>query len=173
MNSLILPLIVLAVIVLLVAAFASTKRQVPLIAKPLMTKRERECIVLLESMFPNHRIHAQVAMNALVRTKAGLDKKQNVSWRNKFDRKVVDFVMEERGSGDISALVELDDRTHNLEKDRKRDLMTQAAGYRTVRIPPRTKLTEQALRPIFAEVAPTGNVAARKDHFGRRLQTAG
>ena len=138
-----------------------------------MTQRERECIVLLESMFPEHRIHAQVAMNALIQTKAGLDNKRNTSWRNKFDRKVVDFVMEERGSGDIYALVELDDRTHNLEKDRKRDTLTQAAGYRTVRIPPRTKLTEQALRPIFAEVPQSGADAAKTSQFGRRLRASG
>ena len=55
--------------------------------------------------------------------------------RNKFSQKIVDFVTDRRASGDILALVESDDRSHNPLTDRLRDAMTVSAGYRTIRLP--------------------------------------
>ncbi|WP_457350897.1 DUF2726 domain-containing protein [Sphingomonas sp. UYP23] len=54
--------------------------------------------------------------------------------RYKFSSKIVDFVIEDRASGAILALVELDDRSHDAARDRQRDAMTASAGYRTVRL---------------------------------------
>jgi very-short-patch-repair endonuclease len=70
--------------------------------------------------------------------------------RNRFGRKIIDFVLEDRASGDVLALIELDDRTHNAAKDRSRDEITKAAGYRTVRFaagkrPDRVTVREQIL----------------------------
>lgn len=74
-------------------------------------------------------------MAALVDCAGGLTRSQRASARNRFDRKIVDFVLEDRSSGDVLALVELDDRTHSVARDRKRDEITRAAGYATIRIP--------------------------------------
>lgn len=54
--------------------------------------------------------------------------------RNRFSQKIVDFVIEDRATGGILALVELDDRSHDALRDRQRDAMTASAGYRTIRL---------------------------------------
>ena len=120
-----------------------------LVPKRLMTAREREAIVILEQLLPNCRIHSQVAMSAVLTTARGLEKKKRISLRNRFDRKIIDFVVEHRATGDIAFLVELDDSMHDATKDSARDELTGAAGYRTVRIPPRTKLDRDALGPLL------------------------
>ena len=148
-------LIVVAVVLLALVALAAvlvagkSQKSLPLVAKRLMTKREHEAINVLEQIFPDCRIHSQVAMAAILTTKSGLDKKARASMRNRFDRKIIDFVVENRSNGDIVLLVELDDKTHNAAKDATRDAMTGAAGYRTVRIPPRTRLDVPSLAPLF------------------------
>ena len=47
---------------------------------------------------------------------------------------IVDLVAQDRATGAIVALIEVDDATHNAERDCARDEMTRGAGYRTVRI---------------------------------------
>lgn len=141
-----IPLLALAAV--LVAG--TSKKALPLVAKRLMTNREREAIVVLEQAFPDCRIHSQVAMAAILTTKSGLDKKKRASMRNRFDRKIIDFVVERRHDGEIVMVVELDDKTHNVSKDATRDEMTVAAGYRTVRIPPKTRLDLPTLAPLLS-----------------------
>ncbi len=53
----------------------------------------------------------------------------------KRERIVCDFLLEDRASGAIIAIVELDDRTHNARQDAERDRMTARAGYTTIRLP--------------------------------------
>ena len=55
--------------------------------------------------------------------------------RGRFSQKMIDYLLEDRTSGRIIALVELDDRTHNAARDAKRDAITRAAGYLTIRLP--------------------------------------
>lgn len=134
---------VLALIVVLIVALAALilkaklagGRPLPVRARRLMTAREREVILLIEDAVPHCRVHAQVAMGALIDCNKGLARQQRTAVRNKFDRKVIDFVLEDRSSGDVLALVELDDRSHDGTKDRARDEITPAAGYRTIRLP--------------------------------------
>ena len=141
-------LALLALAAILVAG--TSKKTLPIVAKQLMTNREREAITVLEQIFPNCRIHSQVAMAAVLTTKSGLDKKTRAGMRNRFDRKIIDFVVEKRSDGEVIMIVELDDRTHNASKDASRDAMTAAAGYRTVRIPPKTKLDFPTLAPLLS-----------------------
>ena len=129
-----------ALIVLLLAALAlATKlrgaRTLPVRSRRLMTAREQEVISMIEAAVPHCRVHAQVAMAAIVNCTGGLTRAQRASTRNRFDRKIVDFVLEDRASGDVLAIVELDDRTHSAARDRARDEITQAAGHRTIRLP--------------------------------------
>ena len=151
-------LLVIAFALLAVIAALTSRTKADFLAKDLMTKRERKAIDVIERLHPNARVHAQVAMGAILKVHGGADKKKRHSLRNKFSQKIVDFVLEERETGQILALIELDDRTHNTEKDRVRDAMTASAGYETIRIPPKTKLDETTLLPFFER---TSNHATR------------
>jgi very-short-patch-repair endonuclease len=138
----------LGLLVLLKGAGAA--EALPVVARRLMTEREREVMILIEEAVPHCRVHSQVAMAALIDARKGLSRKDYVSVRNKFDRKIVDFVLENKASGDVLALIELDDRSHNAAKDRRRDEITKAAGYKTVRLgagkrPDRVTVRQQIL----------------------------
>ncbi len=53
----------------------------------------------------------------------------------------------------IVALIELDDSTHVASADRKRDAITKAAGYQTLRFQSRQKPTEHEIAALFQHVA--------------------
>ena len=138
MSDLFVWLVALLVLLLAALGLAAALRgapKLPVKSRRLMTSRERDVISMIETAVPHCRVHAQVAMAALVDCTGGLTRAQRASTRNRFDRKVVDFVLEDRSSGDVLAIVELDDRTHSAAKDRARDEITAAAGYRTIRLP--------------------------------------
>jgi len=105
------------------------------VAKPLMTRREQAMLVVLEQMLPAYRFHAQVSMGAIMAAPKPVGRRRYASDRNAFSQKIVDFVVEDRTTGKIVALIEVDDSTHNASRDLKRDAMTASAGYRTIRIP--------------------------------------
>jgi hypothetical protein len=130
------------------------KGALPIRARPLMTPREREVIKVIEEALPHCRVHAQVAMGALIDCKKDVPRNQRRAVRNRFDRKVIDFVVEDRSNGNVLALIELDDRTHNAAKDRGRDAITAAAGLRTIRLP-------AGERPDFANIRMQVNQHAR------------
>jgi len=69
--------------------------------------------------------------------------------RAQFDRKIADFVICERGTLNVVALVELDDRTHDVKADRQRDAVTKAAGYQTIRYQSRQKPSEAEIAALF------------------------
>lgn len=103
--------------------------------KRFMTPVELEMLKHLESAFPQYRVHAQVAMGALLRVTSGLDRRDWFAVRNLFSQKIIDYVLQDRVSGEVVALVELDDYTHDPIKDVVRDELTAAGGYKTIRFP--------------------------------------
>ena len=117
----------------------------PVTAKPLMTAMERRTIAYIETALPGTRIHAQVSMGAIVKPKKGLDRSKATTIRNRFSSNCIDYVVEDRSSGHIVMLIELDDRSHNEAADAKRDRMTAAAGYVTVRLPGHEKPTQESV----------------------------
>lgn len=112
--------------------------------KDLLTGNEREFYGRICRALPEHTVLAQVAMGALIEVDQALAD-QEFAVREKFARKIVDFVVCDRQMR-VVALIELDDRTHDAEKDRARDAMTAAAGYRTLRWDSRAKPTEAQIR---------------------------
>lgn len=56
---------------------------------------------------------------------------------------------------DVLLVVELDDRTHHVGDDRKRDAMMKAAGYQTLRFQSKHKPTVAELADLFAKLLPT------------------
>ena len=119
--------------------------------KPLLTKVEAETLHYLETSFPHVRVHAQVAMSALIAPAHGLSNRQRQWMHRRYGQKVIDFVLQDRSSGEVRVLVELDDRTHNAGKDRERDKTTAAGGYRTVRLSAKARPTRA---PVLAAVGP-------------------
>lgn len=133
-------------------------------ARPLMTRIERETIAYIEAALPEARVHAQVSLGALLRPVPGLGGRDATSVRNRFLQKRADYVLEDRRTGRIIALVELDDRTHDARRDAARDRMTAAAGYLTIRLPAgeRPSMAGVAER-IRAALPPSGPPAAAPD----------
>lgn len=152
-----LPLIfVLAVVVALLKRHSKPSPQ--FIRKRYLTDAETRVLDFLEAALPHHRIMAQVSMGALL--DAGeRDRRRAYATRNRFSRKIVDYVVVTRDTAEVVALVELDDHTHRPPNDAKRDAMTAAAGYETIRIPGRPRPTaasvHAAVAGVHARSAPT------------------
>lgn len=65
--------------------------------------------------------------------------------RNRFSSKRVDYVVEDRASGKVVMLIELDDRYHRPDQDARRDRMMAAAGYATLRLPASEQPTRESV----------------------------
>jgi very-short-patch-repair endonuclease len=116
-------------------------------AKALLTANELEFLLRLEAAAPELRFHAQVSMGALIQPATPRNNgKEYFRARGMFSQKIVDFVAQRKSDGSVVAIVELDDRTHSVEKDAKRDSMLTAAGYRTLRWSSKAKPNEATIR---------------------------
>lgn len=119
-----------------IAAIGPALPHIPRVrAKPLLTERECAARAIIKRVLPHARVHVQVSIGALIQAKGGFGRGDIMRTRNKFSHKIVDFVIEDRASGAIIALVELDERSHDIVRDKLRDKMTASAGYRTIRLP--------------------------------------
>jgi hypothetical protein len=121
-------------------------------AKALLTANELEFLGRLERAMPDLRFCPQVSMGAILQPAVARNHKRYMSIRGRFAQKIVDFVVQNKTTGSIICLVELDDRTHDAEKDRLRDAMTEEAGYVTVRWESRAKPSQAEIRTTLLEV---------------------
>ena len=116
--------------------------------KRFLTRAEQETLGYLETAFPRFRVHCQVSMGALMSPERALGR-HDALWTHRLDsQKIVDYVLQDRRSGEVIALVELDDASHWRRRDHARDVLTDIAGYRTIRL-------ETARRPTLASVRET------------------
>ena len=142
----------IAVIIVIAAAVVLRSRK-PWLAriqrKPLLTVNETEFFRRLQRALPSYQVFPQVSFGALLTDDGKLSEKARWSIRGKFDRKIADFVICERGSLKVVALIELDDRTHDASADRQRDAITKAAGYQTFRFQSKQKPTEAEIAALF------------------------
>lgn len=115
-----------------------SRRPLRLQSKPVMTAREQQMYHLLQTALPECTVLAQVAFSALVTAKGWAN-------RNRFDRKVADFVLCSQQLN-VIAVIELDDDSHagRESQDKERDAMLRLAGYVTLRYV--NFPTQQALR---------------------------
>jgi hypothetical protein len=140
---------------LLKARLASGGGQAKFMAKPLLTPNEMEFLGRLEGAAPELRFCPQVAMGALMEPAVPRgNRKAYYRLRGMFSQKIVDFVAQHRSDGQILAVIELDDRTHNAEKDARRDEMLTSAGYRIVRWNSRSKPDAAAIRAALMPPPP-------------------
>lgn len=129
MEKLIVLAVVIAVVLAVVAvAFAKkpAKGEAPK-KRRLLTEREQAMHNRLTQALPNAVILAQVSMGALLTARSR-------ATRNRFDRKIVDFVVCDRAF-QVLAVIELDDKSHQGKEtqDAERDAMLERAGYRVIR----------------------------------------
>ncbi|EPR11309.1 hypothetical protein M527_04305 [Sphingobium indicum IP26] len=126
------------------------------VAKPFMTRREQAVRSALEQILPMYRIHAQVALGALLAALLAAPRrpgrKPSPADRNAFSQKIVDFVIEDPTTGKVVALIEVDDHSHSRARDRLRDAMTSAAGYCTFRIAASVRPTIAAIREVIGRL---------------------
>lgn len=117
---------------------AKSRAPLRLQRKPVMTAREQQMYRLLQTALPECTVLAQVGFSALVTAKGWAN-------RNRFDRKVADFVLCSQQLN-VIAVIELDDRSHlgRERQDGERDAMLRLAGYVTLRYV--NFPTQQALR---------------------------
>lgn len=117
--------------------------------KPLLTPNEAEFFHRLQRALPGFHVFPQVSFAAFLTDDGQLARKAQWAVRAKFDRKIADFVICERGTLKIVAVVELDDRMHDAKADRQRDAITKAAGYQTIRYQSRQKPSEAEIAALF------------------------
>lgn len=150
-------LIVFALLLLIAAALSRKLRpwQSSLRAKPILTPNEREFFHRLTRALPNHHVFPQVAFSALIAVDGQLSDRQQFSIRRRFGWKYADFVICRPYTLDVLLLIELDDRTHDAGSDRRRDAITKAASYQTLRFQSKQKPTVAELADLFAKLLPT------------------
>jgi hypothetical protein len=120
-----------------------------LVRKPLLTPNEAEFFHRLQRALPAFLVFPQVSFAGFLTDDGTLSRNAQWAVRAKFDRKIADFVICDRKSLAVVALVELDDRTHSAQADLQRDAITRAAGYQTIRYQSRQKPTEAEIAALF------------------------
>ena len=128
----------------------------------VLTPNEMEFLARLEAAALELRFFPQVAMGALLDPAVSRsDGKAYFRLRGMFAQKFVDLVAQPRSDGAIVAIIELDDRTHDSEKDAKREGMLKSAGYRIVRWHSKTKPDAATIRAALVSEVPTDMIATR------------
>jgi uncharacterized protein DUF2726 len=160
-TSVVVAIAAMAIVVVLAAIVASKRRPVAgkVRGRALLTSNELEFLGRLEAAVPEFRFHSQVAMGALLEPAfpKKIDPRAYMSIRGTFSQKIVDFVVQDRTTGAVLAVVELDDRTHDAAKDNKRDAMLQEGGYRIVRWQSTDKPHSAAIRHALVSTQPLGS----------------
>jgi len=118
-------------------------------ARPVMTANEAEFFYRLSRALPACHVFPQVSFSALVSVDERLSARQRFDVRRRFGWKCADFVICQRGTLTVLAVIELDDRTHRASADRKRDATLAAAGYRTLRFLSTRKPSEAEIAALF------------------------
>lgn len=154
MNNMLIPLVIVvaviaavAIVVLAIKGKGGKNRRYK--AKPILTDNEREFFTRLVNALPQYRVLPQVSFGALL-VPAVSGKDYNAT-RATFSQKIADFVVCDAAM-QVIAIVELDDRTHNADKDAKRDAMLEDAGYVVVRFQSRHKPDAAKIRKVFDEI---------------------
>jgi len=125
-------------------------------ASKLMTENEREFFARLVGALPEHYVFPQVAMGALI-VPASNDRKIAHADRLRVAQQRVDFVICDRACN-VTAVVELDDRTHQAGKDQRRDERLNQGAIRTVRFQSKNKPDAGAIREAILGIAGTAVV---------------
>lgn len=118
-------IVAIVIFIILFRSFFARKQQY--FARPVLTNFETKMFIRLKKACPQHHVLAQVAFSALITSR-------DYKLRNKFNRKVTDFVILDQQM-DVLAIIELDDPSHlgKEAEDQQRDEMLFDAGYQVFR----------------------------------------
>lgn len=118
-------------------------------SKPLMTGNEIEFFGRLARALPEYHVFPQVALGAIVN--GHINGQSTFQSRSFFSQKIADYVVCDRKMK-VIAIIELDDKTHDVEKDQKRDLMLHYAGYKIIRWHSTRKPSTEQIRKTFGDL---------------------
>ena len=124
-------------------------------ARAVLTPNEQEFFGRLKRALPDYDVLAQVGMGALLTTTVAENHPAFWDLRSQFSQKIADFVVM-RGRS-VIAVIELDDRTHDKEKDARRDAMLASAGLRTLRFESRAKPDAAEIRRKVTALDPSSS----------------
>jgi hypothetical protein len=133
----------------LAAEKRGAKNRWPVLAKAVLTERERVLYRRLRALYPGHIILAQCALSQLIDVSPGTPNRQAI--RNRFSQLVADFVLC-TPDFTVVAVIELDDSTHGaLERqaaDARKTQAVESAGLRLVRLPGGALPSDAELRRV-------------------------
>jgi hypothetical protein len=152
------PLVILGFFVLLFlsalvkrkTANSEPKYKLDVRATPILSDNEHEFFHRLTRALPDYHIFPQVSFGALLQPAKTKSRKDYFSNLCKFNQKRADFVVCAKETLKILAVIELDDVSHNVDKDSKRDEILTVAGYRTIRFQSRKKPSEAEIAEHFS-----------------------
>jgi len=123
----------------------------PVRARPFMTENELEFLGRLRRAMPALEFSPQVSMGALLDPDLPHGHRHTWTVRRTFSMKIIDFVAYDALSRTVVAVVELDDKTHDVkhEKDSRRDDLLASAGIRTLRWDSRAKPSDAEIVERF------------------------
>lgn len=113
-------------------------------ARSIMTKNELEFFYRIARAVPDHFVFPQVSLQALIEPSSSNSKVAETD-RRRIAQQRADYVICEP-NGRIVAVIELDDRTHEVKKDRIRDSRLRQAGVRVLRYRSKTKPGAEQIR---------------------------
>ena len=137
---------VAAVVVLLKLLARGGVRRHRIERKRLLTPTEVRFWRVLVAAVPDYAVFSQVAMGAMLKPVSGLSRSDWWSNYGRYSQKIVDFVVVDLETAEVAAVVELDDRSHDMEKDATRDALMACGGYDVVRISVNERLDARSLR---------------------------
>jgi len=119
-------------------------------SKALMSDNEFEFFQRLVQALPQYYIFPQVSFGAFLQANAS-DFKEKSRIRLTFCQKIADYVIYDKDKK-IIAIIELDDKMHDIEKDKKRDAMVAKAGYKTIRFQSKRKPSINEIANIINQI---------------------
>lgn len=122
----------------------------PYKARRILTENEIHFAGLLRQAVPEYQVLPQVSFGAFLAVKGGLGPSGATTAFNKISSKRADWVICDNRY-EVLCIIELDDRTHDPDKDAKRDSYTASAGLPTLRFQSRSKPSPEALRRTIVE----------------------
>lgn len=124
-------ILVIIVVVLIASAFDKPSKDIGYNYQqggPLFTKAERSFLGVLEQSISNeYRVFAKVRVADILSPSKGKDRK---TWQiafNKISSKHFDYVLCQKNTLEIVAVIELDDKSHKTKKRMDRDLFLENA----------------------------------------------
>lgn len=130
-------------------------------AKQLLTENEKEFFHRLKRALPGYEVFPQVAMGSVLAPNVDRGDRRYHQIRGTFSQKIIDFLICDGETLKVVAIVELDDRTHNAERDEKRDAMLKSAKYRVLRWHSKKKPSEAEIRARVIGTKPEAVVPAQ------------